>query len=277
MLAAPRVKCENIAITNTDLIASNELDESLAYFQSDVGTQSSDDPQPDHIQHVTPGSSEINQRDMLATYLLQIEFHLKSCQNLIKDSTRNDIPHKEFVEKTQSFVIELKTILGSLDTTFHEQIEEINVQFSNVEFEGVWCANSNCLPFVTTTAPNILQCQIHCLRQPQCKATTFEKTTCKCQLFNNTADQNSNLQANIQATTMIVISGTRMPPVQQQSHQAQHQLVQQQPHQAQHQLVQQQPHQAQHQLVQQQQPRYQRLHRVVVRNKRNNDRFLCAE
>ncbi|CAF1393041.1 unnamed protein product [Adineta ricciae] len=73
------------------------------------------------------------------------------------------------------------------------------------------CANSNCLPFVTTTAPNILQCQIHCLRQSQCKATTFQETTYKCQLFNNSADHNSNLQANIQATTMIVISGTRIP------------------------------------------------------------------
>ncbi|CAF1569333.1 unnamed protein product [Adineta ricciae] len=79
---------------------------------------------------------------------------------------------------------------------------------NGLEFQ---CANSNCLPFVTTTAPNILQCQIHCLRQPQCKATTFQETTCKCQLFNNIADQNSNLQANIQATTMIVISGTRIP------------------------------------------------------------------
>ncbi|CAF1527413.1 unnamed protein product [Adineta ricciae] len=79
---------------------------------------------------------------------------------------------------------------------------------NGLEFQ---CANSSCLPFVTTTAPDILPCQIHCLRQSQCKATTFQETTCKCQLFNNIADQNSNLQANIQATTMIVISGTRIP------------------------------------------------------------------
>jgi len=77
---------------------------------------------------------------MLATYLFQIEFHLKSCQNLIKDSTRNDIPHREFVEKTRSFVFELKTILDSLDTTCHEQIEKMNAQFSNVEFV---CRKSN--------------------------------------------------------------------------------------------------------------------------------------
>ncbi|CAF1667001.1 unnamed protein product, partial [Adineta ricciae] len=80
---------------------------------------------------------------------------------------------------------------------------------NGLEFQ---CANSNCLPFVTTIAPNIFQCQIHCLRQPQCKAATFQETTCKCQLFNNIADQNNNLQVNIQATTMIVISGTRIPP-----------------------------------------------------------------
>ncbi|CAF3453386.1 unnamed protein product [Rotaria socialis] len=77
---------------------------------------------------------------MLATYLFQIEFHLKSCQNLIKDSTRIDIPHREFVEKTRSFVFELKTILDSLDTTCHEQIEKMNAQFSNVEFV---CRKSN--------------------------------------------------------------------------------------------------------------------------------------
>ncbi|UJR24214.1 hypothetical protein I4U23_027181 [Adineta vaga] len=74
------------------------------------------------------------------------------------------------------------------------------------------CANSTCLPFITTTAPNLLRCQIHCLGQPQCKAITFQQANLKCQLFINIVDQNSNLQANVETTTMIVISGTRMPP-----------------------------------------------------------------
>ncbi|CAF1052156.1 unnamed protein product [Adineta ricciae] len=137
-----------------------------------------------------------------------------------------------------------------------QDIKSVTMTTMNgLEFQ---CANSNCLPFVTTTAPNILQCQIHCLRQPQCKAATFQETTCKCQLFNNITDQNSNLQANIQVTTMIVISGTRIPLVrhqlqraQRRQHQAQHQLVR-------HQLqrAQRRQHQAQHQLVRHQRPRY---------------------
>ncbi|CAF4909838.1 unnamed protein product, partial [Rotaria sp. Silwood1] len=133
---------QNIAITSTDSISSNEPDESLVFFESNADIQSSDDPEHNQseFQHATPENSEINQRDMLATYLFQIEFHLKSCQNLIKDSTRNDISHKEFVEKTRSFVFELKTILDSLDTTCHEQIEKMNAQFSNVEFV---CRKSN--------------------------------------------------------------------------------------------------------------------------------------
>ncbi|CAF4330060.1 unnamed protein product [Rotaria sp. Silwood2] len=131
---------QNIAITSTDSISSNEPDKSLVFFESNADIQSSDDPEHNQIQHATPENSEINQRDMLATYLFQIEFHLKSCQNLIKDSTRNDISHKEFVEKTRSFVFELKTILDSLDTTCHEQIEKMNAQFSNVEFV---CRKSN--------------------------------------------------------------------------------------------------------------------------------------
>ncbi|CAF1667427.1 unnamed protein product [Adineta ricciae] len=100
-------------------------------------------------------------------------------------------------------------LFGLFEQSLVQDIKSVTMTTMNgLEFQ---CANSNCLPFVTTTAPNILQCQIHCLRQPQCKATTFQATTCKCQLFNNTADQNSNLQANIQVTTMIVISGTRIP------------------------------------------------------------------
>ncbi|UJR12107.1 hypothetical protein I4U23_016285 [Adineta vaga] len=74
------------------------------------------------------------------------------------------------------------------------------------------CANSTCLPFVTTTVRNILQCQTNCLGQAQCKAITCQQATLKCQLFTSIVDQNSNLQANMETTTMIVISGTRMPP-----------------------------------------------------------------
>ncbi|CAF4479661.1 unnamed protein product, partial [Rotaria socialis] len=122
-------------------------------------------------QHATLENSEINQRDMLATYLFQIEFHLKSCQNLIKDSTRIDIPHREFVEKTRSFVFELKTILDSLDTTCHEQIEKMNAQFSNVEFV---CRKSN---DAISRDPGPMQPVLN--DYPKNLSLVAQKTTCK--------------------------------------------------------------------------------------------------
>ena len=90
-----------------------------------------DNPQ---IQRSTFENSELNQRDMLAVHLLEIETHTKLCQTLIKYSTRLDIRHKSFVEKTQVFVNQLKILLDSLDGTCREQIEAINEQLSNLGF-----------------------------------------------------------------------------------------------------------------------------------------------
>lgn len=74
------------------------------------------------------------------------------------------------------------------------------------------CANTTCIPFVTTPASSIRACQINCLAQVQCQAASFEQTTSSCELFANIQNQSGNMFANVEITTMIVISGTRMPP-----------------------------------------------------------------
>ncbi|CAF3464344.1 unnamed protein product [Rotaria sp. Silwood2] len=86
------------------------------------------------IQHDKFENNELTERDTLATYLLQIESHVKFCQSSAKESTRLDVSHKEFVEKTHVFIVQLKNIADSLDTTCREQIETINAQLSNIEF-----------------------------------------------------------------------------------------------------------------------------------------------
>ena len=74
------------------------------------------------------------------------------------------------------------------------------------------CVNTTCIPFVTTPASSIRACQINCLAEVQCKAASFEQTTSSCELFAKIQNQNGNMFANVEITTMIVISGTRMPP-----------------------------------------------------------------
>ncbi|UJR12331.1 hypothetical protein I4U23_016508 [Adineta vaga] len=193
--------------------------------------------------------------------------------------------------------ISMLLLFGLYEQSFMQDTKSFAISIMNgCEFQ---CANSTCLPFVTTTAPDIRQCQIDCLGQPQCKAITFQQATSKCQLFINIMDLNNNLQANIETTTMIVISETRMPPgkreklplllknqplrqqLQPQQAQQQHQQHpaqrQHQQHPAQRQQLQPQQLQPQQHQAQHQQPRHQRLHQFVVRNKPNNNRFLCAE
>ena len=74
------------------------------------------------------------------------------------------------------------------------------------------CVNTTCIPFVTITASSIRACQISCLRQPQCQAASFDRSTSSCKLFTNIPDPNSNLLIDAETVTMIVKSGTRMPP-----------------------------------------------------------------
>jgi len=74
------------------------------------------------------------------------------------------------------------------------------------------CATTTCLPFVTVTVSSISECQTTCLAQVQCQAASFQQSTSNCELFTDRRNQDENMSADVETVTMIVISGTRMPP-----------------------------------------------------------------
>ncbi|CAF1118141.1 unnamed protein product [Adineta steineri] len=73
------------------------------------------------------------------------------------------------------------------------------------------CANTTCLPFINVIKSNIRSCQVACLTQNQCRAATFHRSTSNCELFADILNQNGNMLADVDATSMNVISGTRFP------------------------------------------------------------------
>ena len=74
------------------------------------------------------------------------------------------------------------------------------------------CAYTTCLPFSTVTTLNERACQINCLAEMHCQAASFRQANSQCQLFTSIQDQNDNLLADVDTVTMIVMSGTRVPP-----------------------------------------------------------------
>ncbi|CAF3646622.1 unnamed protein product [Adineta steineri] len=75
------------------------------------------------------------------------------------------------------------------------------------------CANTTCLPVTNVITSNIRNCQVACLTQSQCIAATFHRSTSNCELFDNMLNQNGNILADVDATSMNIVSGTRFPPV----------------------------------------------------------------
>ncbi|CAF0838807.1 unnamed protein product [Adineta steineri] len=75
------------------------------------------------------------------------------------------------------------------------------------------CANTTCLPFISIITTDIRNCQLACLGESQCRAVTFHRSTSNCELFAGILNQNGNMLADVDATSMNVISGTRFPSV----------------------------------------------------------------
>ncbi|CAF4152372.1 unnamed protein product [Adineta steineri] len=73
------------------------------------------------------------------------------------------------------------------------------------------CANTTCLPFISVITTDIRNCQFACLGQSQCIAATFHRSTSNCELFDNMLNQNGSVLADVDATSVNVISGTRFP------------------------------------------------------------------
>ncbi|CAF1469997.1 unnamed protein product, partial [Adineta steineri] len=71
------------------------------------------------------------------------------------------------------------------------------------------CANTTCLSFINVITSNVRNCQFACLVRNQCRAATFHQSASNCELFNNTLSQNESMLADVDATSMNVISETR--------------------------------------------------------------------
>ncbi|CAF4075105.1 unnamed protein product [Adineta steineri] len=71
------------------------------------------------------------------------------------------------------------------------------------------CANTTCLSFNNVITSNIRNCQVACLTQSQCRAATFHQSTSNCELFDNILNQSGSMLADINTTSMNIISGTR--------------------------------------------------------------------
>jgi hypothetical protein len=74
------------------------------------------------------------------------------------------------------------------------------------------CATTTCSPFVTVIVSNVRACQMACLAEVQCQAASFQQANSTCDLFTDISNQAENMSADVETVTMIVISGTRMPP-----------------------------------------------------------------
>ncbi len=74
------------------------------------------------------------------------------------------------------------------------------------------CATTTCLPSVTVVVSSVRRCQMACLAQIQCQAASFQQSTSTCEIFTDIGNQNGNMMAHVETVTMIVNSGTRMPP-----------------------------------------------------------------
>ncbi|CAF0945371.1 unnamed protein product [Adineta steineri] len=86
-------------------------------------------------------------------------------------------------------------------------------QMSLMPYSKFQCGNTTCLPFISVITTDIRNCQFACLGQSQCTAATFHRSTSNCELFDNMLIQNENILADVDATSMNVISGTRFPLV----------------------------------------------------------------
>ncbi|CAF1061893.1 unnamed protein product [Adineta steineri] len=84
-------------------------------------------------------------------------------------------------------------------------------QISLIPDSKFQCVNTTCLPFISIITTDIKNCQFACLGQSQCAAATFHRSTSNCELFDNMSNQNGNMLADVDATSMNVISGTRFP------------------------------------------------------------------
>jgi len=72
--------------------------------------------------------------------------------------------------------------------------------------------NMTCFPFLSAITINIHKCQIVCLGATSCYAATYDHLTFLCELYSDdTLYYNANMSTDSYSTSMIVMTGTRIP------------------------------------------------------------------
>ncbi|CAF1098548.1 unnamed protein product [Adineta steineri] len=74
------------------------------------------------------------------------------------------------------------------------------------------CVGVSCLPFANIITSTIIKCEIACLAQIHCRATSYQQSTSNCELFTDMSNEIANMVTDTGITTMIAIAGTRCPP-----------------------------------------------------------------
>lgn len=109
-----------------------------------------------------------------------------------------------------SNIIRLPILFLYVTQAFGQEARSIILtKLVNARFQ---CMNTTCSPLYTLTVSTILNCEIACLRNVQCHALSFHSSSSACALFNNAPNATGNMLVDVDMITMIIISGTRMPP-----------------------------------------------------------------
>ena len=74
---------------------------------------------------------------------------------------------------------------------------------SDVKYQ---CAASGCSPSTIVTASSLINCQIACISESNCRTITFDESTHQCELFVDTPNQRGNLLVEAGVLTMIAIA-----------------------------------------------------------------------
>ena len=86
-----------------------------------------------------------------------------------------------------------------------------SAQMTLINGQQMMCANTTCLPFSTVIVSGVLQCQMNCLIQTECKTASFHRLFFNCTLFAYKPNVNETIFVDMNIVLMVVVDGTRIP------------------------------------------------------------------
>lgn len=78
---------------------------------------------------------------------------------------------------------------------------------NNIQYQ---CANQSCLPSIIIYTSSLIQCQLACTNNLQCRTVTYDPSNKRCEMFADMPDQNGNLVAQGGIITMIAIDSRKL-------------------------------------------------------------------